>query len=122
MEIDPEFMTEDYIYDTYDNILDDPDLDNDDLDEAVDDEEFKIKRGIDDATIMGLALSFAEEISEERTNRRRSKYDIDSNTDKENMRMASLLDIKCSSRIMTPFEQHIDDICKGRKRLFGRDE
>jgi len=120
MEIDPEFLSEDYVYDTYDDILDEQDINL---------EEPEVEAGasminenadaISEATIMGLALSFAAEIAEEERIVVKERYDVNERTDAENMEMVSLLNRGGRRRALTPFEQHVDDVCKGRKKLFG---
>jgi len=128
MDIDPDFFSDDNIYDTYDEITDDTEISADELEERLDEqvEGMNLEKGyeedgLSDATIMGLALSFADEIARENKTYAQSKYDVNERTDIENMKMASLLDRGGRSRILTPFEQHVDDICKGRKRLFRGD-
>ena len=76
---------------------------------------------------MGIALALAEEIAEERASRyweTEDQYDLDENTDKENWERAmkfTSLNNRHKKIKLRPFEQYIDDICKGRRPLFEDD-
>lgn len=70
---------------------------------------------------IGLALAVADGLVRDSERR---KYDLDENTDKENMAKAMEY---CSPRYRTrsskklrPFEQYVRDICEGRKSLFDQ--
>ena len=99
------------IYDTYDTITELEHLERRDLD------------GID-AITMGMAFALSEEIRE--ANREAqdesdySEYDVDENTDKENLEQIKRLSLssRFETRRLRPFEQYVDDICKGRRPLF----
>jgi len=99
------------IYDTYDTITESEHLERGDLD------------GID-AVTMGMALALSEEIRD--ANRAAqdesdySEYDIDENTDEENLEQVKKLSLnsRFETRRLRPFEQYVDDICKGRRPLF----
>ena len=105
---------EDYLYDTYDQIIDTNRGDQDlDLFERMGPEE------------VGLAFALAEELHDEDFDPEldlNTEVDIDEDTDRENWEKAS----KISSlqarhgerRKLRPFEQYVDDICKGRRPLF----
>lgn len=121
MDFDPEFFCdddcrEDYVYDTYDRIVDSPDEDYDDLSrqapESMEDDYL-------DATAMGMAFALADEIADEC----RRRYDVDEQTDVENLKMVSLMQMadELETRNLRPFEQYIDEICKGKRALFKKD-
>jgi hypothetical protein len=111
MDFDPDYPLEDYEYDTFDRITDEPDGPLEDVDP------------IDplNATTMGMAFALADEIREaEQEGKTSSKYDLDENTDEENMRLAMAVNQTHQDyERLRPFEQYIDDICKGRRKLFG---
>lgn len=71
-----------------------------------------------DSRTLGLSLALSSEMHDIE----RKAYSVDSNTDAENMRQAMRL-TSLSNRTregsrLRPFEQYVDDICKGRRRLF----
>lgn len=104
---------EEYLYDTYDQIIDTNmgERDRDLFDEMGPEE-------------MGLAFALAEELHEEfdRDIDLDLGVDVDEDTDKRNweqaMKLTSLQDRHGEKRRLRPFEQYIDDICKGRRPLF----
>jgi len=115
MEIDPQYLfDEDGVYDTFDDIIDDlgdtPGAQE--MPELIDEPDYL------DATAMGMAFALADEIADSR----KGRYDLDESTDAENAQLASLMtrvaDNKETGRLR-PFEQYIDDICKGRRKLFA---
>jgi len=114
MEIDPNFLWDrDGIYDTYDEIIDDID----ETSGAEERPEFIDEPDYLDATAMGMAFALADEIAESE----RGQYDLSESTDEENMRLASLMTRAADNREtgkLRPFEQYIDDICRGRRKLF----
>lgn len=69
------------------------------------------------ATLMGVALALADEVTSE------GKMAVDENTDRENwakaMRMQSIRDgAAYSNKKLRRFEQYVDNICKGKQSLF----
>lgn len=132
--VDPDYFGDNDSYDDSDkDELDSDDLYNDDrLVEEIIREEKSEKSGIS-ATTLGLALSFADEVRDEererlsyqRSGKKKVKlHEVDENTDKENMRKAqkymSLTSREERASNLRPFEQYIDDICKGKRPLFPR--
>ncbi len=122
---------EEYIFDTYDRIIDDVELDPEMYDpdsefnpEIQPDDEFGLgmeetDEGLD-ATTMGMALALADAINETEGKR----WDVDEDTDRENWEQIQALATRHNStdnKPLRPFEQYIDDICKGRRSLFDRD-
>lgn len=112
-----------------DNLFDEVDDDHlyledfDDLCEeevARDDIVEEVRNEFLNATSAGMAFAFAEEIASSKS---KSKYDLNEDTDAENWLEASRY-IKASSKNrrqkgkLRPFEQMVDDICKGRRSLF----
>jgi hypothetical protein len=70
----------------------------------------------------------AEELSNENFDHEldlNSGVDIDEDTDRTNweqvMRMSSLQSRHKGRKRLRPFEQYVDDICKGRRPLFEED-
>jgi hypothetical protein len=104
---------ENYLYDTYDQIIDTNRGDQGlDLFDSMGPEE------------MGLAFALAEDLHEEfdrEVNLDRG-VDIDEYTDRENWeqatKLSSLQARHGEKRRLRPFEQYVDDICKGRRPLF----
>jgi hypothetical protein len=98
---------EDYVYDTYDQIIDD-------LDETSGAE--MQPDYLDDydplnAAAMGMAFALADEIAEAE----KGRYDLDAETDETNMRMASLMTRAASNHEparLRPFEQYVQDFCR----------
>lgn len=72
-----------------------------------------------DATTMGMAFALASEM-----NAKKGKYDLDEDTDKENWKEAMSLQsrFQMEEKELRPFEQYIDDICKGRRSMFDVDD
>jgi hypothetical protein len=99
------------IYDTYDDVIGHEHFEHDEPD------------GLD-AINMGLAFALAEEIRdagrEDYSEEDYSEYDLDENTDIENWKKAEKMSLSSrhETRRLRPFEQYIDDICKGRRPLF----
>ena len=141
MDIDPDFFFDDMReefgedeYDDYDSIIDEEDL-FDRIDNDLDDiylEEFPeevVERSttsndpLSNAELAGMAFAFGAEMRDEE---RKRKYDIDEKTDKENwdkaMRLTSLQSRHTTKKKkLRPFEQYVDDICKGKRPLFEDD-
>lgn len=109
MDFDPDYPLEEYEYDTFDRITDEPDGPLEDVDPI---DPFN-------AATMGMAFALADEIREaEREGK--DKYTLDEETDEENMRLAMAVNQTNEEyERLRPFEQYIDDICKGRRKLFG---
>lgn len=130
-------------YDTFDRIIDsnteDPDCDIDqeffsrdhdidDFDEAFDIAVSKLRPAPDmiepdgkiDPTTMGMAFALADEIKDAESGR----YSVNEDTDRKNWeqvnRMTSLRSRHETNQRLRPFEQYIDDICRGRRSLFNR--
>lgn len=98
---------QDDFYDTFDRIIDETEL-NADIPDPVGDS------GLDPDQ-WGMAFALADEMAEEA----RNDYDLDEDTDERNMQEAMRLDrLQTQSRNLRPFEQIVDDICKGRRSLF----
>ncbi len=120
--------TEEYIFDTYDRIIDT---------NGSDDIMNEFEHGLS-AEGMGMAFVLAEEMRDEErayvdqlaeeiadqlsTEKSERSEDIDEETDKKNwekvMKLASLQSRHRDRSKLRPFEQYIDDICKGRRGLF----
>lgn len=104
-ETDPE----EYVYDTFDHILD--------TNDPVDDDDPGPDYELDH---MDMAMAFA--LSDEIRDAERKNYDIDENTDGENWekaeKLAALSTRHKRGRKLKPFEQYISDICEGRRPLF----
>jgi hypothetical protein len=108
---------EEYLYDTYDQIID---TNIGIFDDIISPEE------------LGLAFALAEEMSDvENQNCEIEKeynqgigrnFDIDEDTDKDNWEKATIISSlqarQGEKRRLRPFEQYVDDICKGRRPLF----
>lgn len=113
-EYDPDFHedfhdidTEQGVFDTYDQIINEDDLIAEQTDQQED-------VGLSSEQL-GLAFALAEELSKDTVDDR----DIDENTDEENFRRAMLQNPPAGNETeLRPFEQIIDDICKGRRSLF----
>jgi hypothetical protein len=107
---------EEYLYDTFDQIID----------TNRGDQEMDIFDDIMGPEEMGLAFALAEEMrdaeyetEEEDFNR---VFDVDEHTDEDNLKKAmetsSLQARHGTKNKLRPFEQYVDDICKGRRPLF----
>jgi hypothetical protein len=110
-----------YLYDTYDQIIDTNrgDQDMDVFDEMGPEE-------------IGLAFALAEELygdecqsyelEKEFDQELDRAFEVDEDTDRDNwekaMKISSLQSRHGSRKRLRPFEQYIDDICKGRRPLF----
>lgn len=95
-------------YDTCDSITDVPDRPLDDGEHGI------FPLGADG---MGMAFALADEIADAN---RAAQYDLDEDTDAMNMALAMSSDgDEYYYEKLRPFEQYIDDICKGRRKLFG---
>lgn len=109
---------EDYLYDTYDQIVDDLEDLDDNLNDVSEERDFDNSFDMPDSIEMGLALALAEEICESK-----KQYNVDKDTDRENwnkiMQLVPLHNGRAETHLR-PFEQYIDDICKSRKPLFQR--
>jgi len=106
---------DDFMFDTYDQIIDDPEADYMLLHADTDDTPDWLQ-----PPDIGIALAFAEEIYDSE----REHYDPDENLDEENWKNA-LKYTTLNSRFETgdklrPFEQHVDAVCKGRASLFDK--
>lgn len=98
---------EDYFYDTFDRIIDESELNAEEPDPVGD-------SGLDPDQ-WGMAFALADELAQEA----RDSYDLNEGTDEENIREAMRLDrLQNERRELRPFEQIVDDICKGRRSLF----
>jgi hypothetical protein len=104
---------EDYLYDTYDQIIDtNRGGQGQDLFDSMGPEE------------IGLAFALAEELHEEfdREINLDLEVDVDEDTDRENweqaVKLSSLQSRHGKRKRLRPFEQYVDDICKGRRPLF----
>jgi hypothetical protein len=89
----------------------------------------------DNADAMGSAFAFGEMMSGEEREQAElnhieeeileKEFDVDENTDAENwekaMRLTSLSSRHSYRKALRPFEQYVDDICKGRMPLFDND-
>jgi hypothetical protein len=103
---------EDYLYDTYDQIID--------TNMGERDQELFDRMGPEE---IGLAFALAEELHEE-FDRDIDLYlgvDVDEDTDRRNLEQItklSSLQARHGKKRLRPFEQYVDDICKGRRPLF----
>ncbi len=110
---DREMGGEDYLYDTYDQIID--------TNMGERDQDLFDRMGPEE---MGLAFALAEELHEEfdRDIDLDLGVDVDEDTDRKNWEQAtkltSLQARHGERRRLRPFEQYVDDICKGRRPLF----
>jgi hypothetical protein len=103
----------DYLYDTYDQIIDtnEWERDQDPLD----------RMGAEE---IGLAFALGDEIREEFVQEidLDERVDIDEDTDRQNFeQVTNLLSLQSrynKGKNLRPFEQYVDDICKGRRPLF----
>lgn len=133
-DVDPEYFGDSDLNDELEKESDYDDYYNDDrlIEDIIGEEKSESKGGIS-ATTLGLALSFADEVRDEERERlsyqksRKKKgklHEIDENTDRENMRKAqkymSLSSREERTSNLRPFEQYIDDICKGKRPLFPK--
>jgi hypothetical protein len=131
---DPDYYDDDYSDNYNDDFLDDTlsEFDEDNLfDDVIDNIEqiekdpIESKSGIS-STTLGIALALADEIRDEERERRskgvkpkKRLHDVDENTDKENMEKFMSLSTRTKyKKRLRPFEQYIDDICKGKRPLF----
>lgn len=105
---DPSDCCEEYVYDTYDRIFSEDEVEPPELDPHDD----------LDAIEMGMAFAFAETVIDAE----RKKYDVDENTDQDNWnRVNEVLSLESrhtSKQQLRPFEQYISEICNGRRPLF----
>ena len=111
---------EDYMYDTCDQIADDFDgFDEfDEVSASEDAPDYLEDFDPLNAVAMGMAFALADEITE---SKRGAEYSLDEGIDEENRRLASLMTRASDNQErgrLRPFEQYIDDICKGRRKLF----
>lgn len=99
---------EDLFYDTYDRIIEESEFDP-----AYDFE--RSAPGELDELEFGMAFAIAEGFI-----RDEERELLDENTDKENWEEAMRLNpVNRGTRVnLRPFEQYIDDICKGKRSLF----
>jgi len=103
----------DYLYDTYDQIID--------TNEWEGDQDPLDKMGPGE---IGLAFAIGDELREEfgREMDLDEKVDIDEDTDRQNFEQVSnLLSLQSRhdrKKNLRPFEQYVDDILKGRRSLF----
>ena len=124
-DFDPDYYDDDYpdegeeyVFDTYDQIIEDfPD----DQSECDPDDDYGYG-GIEIAAIeSGLAFALAEEIKEAE-----SGVEVDKNTDRENWdKVSKLLALETRHKEKTrlrPFEKYISDICAGKRPLFEKDD
>ena len=107
----------DFVYDTYDSILDnldpDPELDTD----------MRNASAFPSDKELGLAFALAEEISE----LEKRTFDVDEMTDVQNMekinKYTSLQNRQHKrAKKLRPFERYIEDICCGRRSIFDLDD
>lgn len=103
---------EEYIFDTYDRIVDENEL------SINKDDGFDLR-----PEDIGLAFAFAEAVMDEEKSR---QYDVDENTDTENWEKVQKLVAletrhKTTNTRLRPFEQYVDEICKGKRSLFDFD-
>jgi len=109
---------EEYLYDTYDRIID-TNRGDQDMDDMIGPEE------------IGLAFALAEEmrdteyqdvdLDEEFDRELNKEFEVDDDTDRDNWEKVmeiSSLQSRHSKKRLRPFEQFVDDICKGRRPLF----
>ena len=113
MDYDPDFYEEEHVFDTFDDISDEPDRPLEDFENPI---------AALDATAMGMAFAFGAEMADSRKAVENLKdYELTEETDEENMRLAMAMNqTDTEYERMRPFEQYIDDICKGRRKLFGK--
>ena len=90
--------------------------DYDDIEEEIE-EESKSEEDIGDLgpDELAIALAFGESIKDDN-----GKYDMDENTDKENMREALKYSKYSNKTNLRPFERYVKDICDGKRPLFGK--
>lgn len=90
---------EEYVFDTYDQIVDENAFDDIDPDRDENNYDLDI-----DGTEMGLMGALAEEMAAE------GNYDLDENTDRENMERARRVSNATQTRSnLRPFEQYVHD-------------
>jgi len=96
------------VFDTYDRIIDETELDNEEFDLEGD-------SGMS-SEHWGMTFALADELADEKS----SKYSLDENTDTENLKQAMRQNPPNTNgdKELRPFEQIINDICKGQRSLF----
>lgn len=105
-----EHEEEECIFDTFDQVVDNLEFDP----------EMQEPDGELDATSMGMALALAEAINDAND----KKWDMDDNTDRENLEKVQALSSRYASvngKPLRPFEEYINDICTGQRSIFDYD-
>jgi hypothetical protein len=106
-------LDEDQTFDTYDRIVDEDELTDDK------DDDFDLR-----PEHLGLAFAFAETVVD---GEKSKQYEVDEDTDRENwdavQRLVALDTRHRSRKELRPFDQLVDDICKGKRSFLdlGKD-
>lgn len=104
---------EDYLYDTYDDIITEDDIEN---------ERIESESGITSQQL-GTVLALADDIAAEKkafaaADRMAEEYDLDYKTDEDNYKLALAYEKVNKHGELPLFDQIIHDICKGKRSLF----